>query len=156
MVLVGILATISILEAGYSSPVLYIAIFQGLILSLAILAAGPATGGHVNPCITFTEMLTGHISPVRCLLYILAQSLGSIVAAFWVKVSTISPPNPKFSHSTHFWLAMEFPCIGREVALHPKFLGLNHTFKYTHLIQKMMTDCLRNMRTLFPMAWKLR
>lgn len=90
MVLVGILATISILEAGYSSPVLYIAIFQGLILSLAILAAGPATGGHVNPCITFTEMLTGHISPVRCLLYMLAQSLGSIVAAFWVKVSTIN------------------------------------------------------------------
>lgn len=106
MVLVGILATISILEAGYSSPVLYIAIFQGLILSLAILAAGPATGGHVNPCISFTEMLTGHISPVRCLLYILAQSLGSIVAAFWVKVSTIVPAIPKFSHSTHFWLAM--------------------------------------------------
>lgn len=85
MTFVGILTTISTLESTFSHPVLAIAVFQGLILSLCILAAAPASGGHVNPCITWTEALTGHITPVRGFLYILFQILGSIVASVAAK-----------------------------------------------------------------------
>ncbi|XP_024389627.1 aquaporin TIP1-2 isoform X1 [Physcomitrium patens] len=83
---VGILCTISTLEAEFSHPVAVIACLQGLVLSLCIFAAAPATGGHVNPCITWTEMLTGHISPVRGVLYIIGQILGSIVGSFMAKI----------------------------------------------------------------------
>jgi aquaporin-4 len=85
LVFVGTLCTISSLESGFQHPVLAIAIFQSLVLSLCILAAAPMSGGHVNPCITWTEMLTGHITPVRALLYIAAQALGSIIASLAVK-----------------------------------------------------------------------
>ncbi|KAG0583099.1 hypothetical protein KC19_3G109300 [Ceratodon purpureus] len=85
MVFVGTLCTISTLQTGFHHPVLVIAIFQALTLSLCIQAAAPMSGGHVNPCITWTEMLTGHITPVRALFYITAQALGSIVASLAVK-----------------------------------------------------------------------
>lgn len=84
---VGILATISTLQSSFSQPVVAIAIFQGLILSLCILASAPASGGHVNPCITWTETLTGHITPVRGALYIMSQILGSIVASILAKTA---------------------------------------------------------------------
>lgn len=85
MTFVGILTTISTLESSFSHPVVAIAIFQALVLSLCILASAPATGGHVNPCITWTEMLTGHITPVRGSLYIGFQILGSIIASVAAK-----------------------------------------------------------------------
>ena len=87
MLFLGNLCTISTLEAGFSHPVLVIAICQGLVMSMAILASAPATGGHVCPVITWTEMLTGHITPVRGALYIMAQILGSIGAAVAAKAA---------------------------------------------------------------------
>lgn len=87
MTFMGILCTTSTLESGFSHPVVAIAICQALVLSISILASAPATGGHVNPCITWTEMLTGHVTPVRALLYILGQVLGSIVASLLAKVA---------------------------------------------------------------------
>ncbi|KAG0583102.1 hypothetical protein KC19_3G109600 [Ceratodon purpureus] len=85
MMFVGILCTISTLESGFSHPVVAVAVSQGLVLALCILAAAPASGAHVNPAITWTEMLTGHITPVRAALYIIAQTLGSIVASLAAK-----------------------------------------------------------------------
>lgn len=87
MMFAGILCTISTLEAGFSHPVVVIALFQALVLSLCILASAPATGGHLNPSITWTEMLTGHITPVRAVLYIMSQILGSIVGSVAAKIA---------------------------------------------------------------------
>ena len=87
MLFIGNLCTLSILEGGFSHPVLAIAICQGLVMSMAILASAPATGGHVCPVISWTEMLTGHITPVRGALYIMAHILGSIVSALATKAT---------------------------------------------------------------------
>lgn len=61
------------------------AILQGLIYSFATLAAAPISGGHLNPAITFTTLLTGQASLVRSVLYMIAQSSGAILGAVAVR-----------------------------------------------------------------------
>lgn len=90
LVFISISAAITCLELGFQEPIVAIAIVHFFILSFMILAAAPASGGHMNPGITFATMLTGFTSPTRTCLYILAQSLGSVAGASLVK-SVASP-----------------------------------------------------------------
>lgn len=58
----------------------YAAVTNTFLLTLFIMAAGPGSGGHVNPTITFATMLTGLTGFSRGILYIIGQLLGSAVA----------------------------------------------------------------------------
>ena len=44
---------------GTSQVAGYIGISNVFLLTLFIMAAGPGSGGHVNPTITFATMITG-------------------------------------------------------------------------------------------------
>ena len=67
------------------------AILQGLVYSFATLAAAPISGGHLNPAITFTTLLTGQASLIRSVLYIVGQSLGAILGAVAIRGMTNEP-----------------------------------------------------------------
>jgi len=65
---------------------LYAALLNGLALTLFIFAAGPASGGHLNPTITLATFFAGLCSLPRAVLYIAAQCTGAIIACYWLKL----------------------------------------------------------------------
>lgn len=83
---VSVAGVIACLRADFNVPRIAVSVTQFLIYTVSILAAGPISGGHLNPSFSFTTMLTGHISLTRAVLYIIAQSAGSVFGALFVKV----------------------------------------------------------------------
>lgn len=67
---------------GYGTPQVggYIGISNIILLSTFIYATAPASGGHLNPMITFSAILTGLCSVPRGILYMSAQTLGGALA----------------------------------------------------------------------------
>lgn len=83
LIFVNTAGALTCLQAGYTVG---ISIVTFLCVSFFILGAAPASGGHLNPAITFATMLTGFSSPARTLLYVIGQSAGSVVGALALKV----------------------------------------------------------------------
>ena len=55
----------------------------GFGLAIAVLAAGvgPISGGHINPAVTFAMTITGQVTPVRGVMYVVAQLAGACLGA---------------------------------------------------------------------------
>lgn len=84
---IGLSRIIQATSLGPVAPAAFGGIVNLLLLSLFIFAAGPVSGGHLNPLITmstFTARLS--IFP-RTLLYVMFQSLGAVVAGYLVRAS---------------------------------------------------------------------
>ncbi|KAI5060348.1 hypothetical protein GOP47_0024768 [Adiantum capillus-veneris] len=86
----SVAAVIACLRADFSYPRISVAITQFLIYTMCIVAAAPLSGGHLNPSFSFACILIGHISPLRGLLYIVAQSAGSVLGALFVRAAVPS------------------------------------------------------------------
>jgi aquaporin Z len=61
-----------------------VALAHGLILSIMVTAT-MRISGHLNPAVTFGFLVTKRIEPVMAGLYIVAQLLGAILAAYALK-----------------------------------------------------------------------
>jgi glycerol uptake facilitator-like aquaporin len=53
----------TLMESGAQPVVAYVGIFNAVFLAIFIYATATATGGHLNPTITFTTVLCG-LTPV--------------------------------------------------------------------------------------------
>ncbi|KAH6559268.1 hypothetical protein KP509_1Z017400 [Ceratopteris richardii] len=84
---VSVAAVIACLRANFNYPRIAVAITQFLIYTSCIVAAAPLSGAYLNPSFSFACILIGHISPVRGLLYIMAQSAGSVLGALLVRAT---------------------------------------------------------------------
>ncbi len=73
--------TVSVLNYNYAVPPQYIAIAHIIILAFFILATAKSSGGHLNPMISFATMVAGLTTPVRAVMYIIAQTVGAILGA---------------------------------------------------------------------------
>jgi len=85
----GAIVQMTILDRAAGMPfsadrITVIALAFGMSLTALIYAAGPVSGGHINPAVTFAFMVTKLIHPVVGCLYIVAQCLGGIVGALLV------------------------------------------------------------------------
>jgi len=60
----------------------------GLIVACVAQAIGHISGGHINPAVTVGILVSGGISVIRGILYILVQFAGGIVGAFGVLIIT--------------------------------------------------------------------
>ena len=49
---------------------------------------GHISGGHINPAVTVALLVTRKISVVRAVLFVVAQCLGAIIGAAFLKVTT--------------------------------------------------------------------
>lgn len=65
----------------------YVGITNIFLLSLFIYASAPASGGHVNPTITFATMTTGLIEFPRAILYLCGQIIGGGIAGGLIRGS---------------------------------------------------------------------
>jgi glycerol uptake facilitator-like aquaporin len=72
-------------QSSLQYPPLQIAIFNGLLLTLIIYATVAPSGGHINPLITIATLVTGLTSPMRALVYVPAQFLGSAAGSFFFR-----------------------------------------------------------------------
>jgi aquaporin-4 len=82
------------LQAGSEASAAFL---QALIYSVAILAAAPVSGGHLNPAVTFTTFLTGHATLTRSALYVVAQLLGGVIGAAGVRLLTSAETRTRHS-----------------------------------------------------------
>lgn len=64
----------------------YASLLNALSLSLFIFAAGPASGGHLNPSITMATFFAGLSTLPRSVIYIVAQTVGAIVGGYWLRL----------------------------------------------------------------------
>ncbi|MED6220299.1 aquaporin-like protein [Stylosanthes scabra] len=66
------------------------AIAHAFALFVAVSVGANISGGHVNPAVTFGAFVGGNITFLRGIVYVIAQLLGSIVAALLLKFVTAS------------------------------------------------------------------
>src|SRR3712207_1155831 len=57
-----------------------IAVAHGLALAIAISALGKVSGGHFNPAVTATMLVTRQMRLVESIVYIVAQLIGGVLA----------------------------------------------------------------------------
>jgi glycerol uptake facilitator-like aquaporin len=57
-----------------------------LLISLFLYAAGPASGGHLNPFITMLTFTAGLCTLPRMVYYIIGQMVGALGGAFFLKL----------------------------------------------------------------------
>lgn len=91
----GAIMTSSYFFPSSSSSLLLVAIAHGIALGLAVTIAMGISGGHINPAITISMLVTKRIKAMEAGVYIVAQVIGALVAAllllaFPVQVGLVS------------------------------------------------------------------
>ncbi|KAJ8102406.1 aquaporin-like protein [Lipomyces tetrasporus] len=84
---VYIMAMMSITVVNFQSPYLpaYAGVVGAIYISLFIYGTAAASGGHLNPMITFSTLLAGLTEFPRAVLYILAQTAGAVLAGGMIR-----------------------------------------------------------------------
>jgi MIP family channel proteins len=67
-----------------------VALAFGIGIAVLVYMVAPISGGHINPAVTFGFVLLGDMTPVKGMLYTLAQCLGAVLGAAIVWGSTAS------------------------------------------------------------------
>lgn len=78
---------------------LALALAYGLAFAIMVAALGHISGGHFNPAITIGLWVTKRLSTLDTLAYWAAQLLGSIVAAFLLRIVI---PDESWRNATNF------------------------------------------------------
>jgi len=89
---VGLVPTVTETSVGAVFPVAFAAVLQIFLISLFIYAAGPVTGAHFNPLITFGTFCARLSSLPRMTLYVIFQSLGAVVGGFMLRAALGAGP----------------------------------------------------------------
>ena len=73
--------------SSLAAGIVAVSLTFGLIYAALVYVAGPISGGHVNPAVTFGALVSGRIGIVTAIGYCLAQLAGGLVGALlllWV------------------------------------------------------------------------
>ena len=73
-------------NGGTGPGLLGVALAHGLALAVLVSALGAVSGGHFNPAVTFGVWIMGRITPMRALLYVVAQLVGGLAAGLALKI----------------------------------------------------------------------
>ena len=68
-----------------ASDLIGVALAHGLALAVVVSAFGAISGGHFNPAVTFGLWLANRIESRRAGAYVMAQLIGALLAAVWVR-----------------------------------------------------------------------
>jgi hypothetical protein len=99
---------------------LYASLLNFVGLSLFIMAAAPASGGHLNPSITMATFFAGLSTLPRSVLYIVAQTLGAIVAGYWLKLGLGEEYFPVVSRLNIYYLPLHQKHAENITGRHPR------------------------------------
>lgn len=73
---------------GNAHTLLTIALAFGIVIFLVVNTIGHVSGAHVNPAVTAGMLVTGNISVIKGLLYVVVQCLGALVGSALLKALT--------------------------------------------------------------------
>ena len=73
------------MSGSADSGLLAIAVAHGLALATMISAFGATSGGHLNPAVTMSFLVTGKQSVPSAVAYWISQLLGAVVASFLLR-----------------------------------------------------------------------
>jgi aquaporin Z len=84
---VGVFALIFVAAGGaaYARSPVDLAWANGLVIAVMVCAAGPISGGHINPAVTLGFLVTRRIAPLLAVVYWVAQFGGAVLAALLLK-----------------------------------------------------------------------
>ena len=84
---VGVFALIFVAAGGaaYARSPIDLAFANGLVIAVMVCAAGPISGGHINPAVTLGFLVTRRITAPLAVVYWVAQFGGAILAALLLK-----------------------------------------------------------------------
>ncbi|KAK3607004.1 hypothetical protein CHS0354_023403 [Potamilus streckersoni] len=88
-------ATVQSTSNFSSTDVIQIALAFGLSVATIIWVIGHISGGHINPAVTCSMLITRRVSLARAFLFIVAQLFGSVVGA-----GILMGVTPKEKHET--------------------------------------------------------
>lgn len=92
MLIIGLLPTADATSLGPVTPVAFAGVIQIFLIALFVYAAGPVTGGHLNPLITLGTFFAGLSSLPRTVLYVSFQCVGAIIGALIFRESIGASP----------------------------------------------------------------
>jgi aquaporin Z len=81
LVVAGVGAIISTQNLSDGGNLVAVSLAHGLAIGLMVAALGHVSGGHFNPAVTTSMLLTGQIALTRAVSYIVAQVLGATAGA---------------------------------------------------------------------------
>ncbi len=84
-IMVGVGAIASVIANGGNDGVPVIALAHGLTFALLVAGMGGISGGHINPAVTFAMVITGQISVMRGVMYVVAQLIGACIGALLLR-----------------------------------------------------------------------
>ncbi len=89
-VFIGLGSIATVISIGQGSidngAVIAIALAHGIGITIAIIAIGRISGGHINPAVTIALSVTGNFHWIKGLVYIFFQILGAFTASLiWSK-----------------------------------------------------------------------
>lgn len=75
--------------ASDPASLVVVAIANAFALASAVYIAANASGGHVNPAVTFGMAVGGHISVPNAICYWISQMVASVMACLLLKVTVV-------------------------------------------------------------------
>uniref|UniRef100_A0A0D9W7E1 Aquaporin n=1 Tax=Leersia perrieri TaxID=77586 RepID=A0A0D9W7E1_9ORYZ len=90
-------------DTGTVGGLLVVAVAHALALAAAVALARNASGGHVNPAVTFGVLVGRRISFARAALYWAAQLLGAVLAVLLLRLASggMRPMGMTLGHGIH-------------------------------------------------------
>lgn len=82
-------------QTGGSLGTVGVALAHGLILAAMMYTVWHVSGAHLNPAVTVALWATGHVKTLQGIGYIIAQLVGSVVAALFLKI-VFAGASPQF------------------------------------------------------------
>ncbi len=86
LIFIGVGAIAANSLSGGASGLTGIALAHGLAIAVMVSATGAISGGHLNPAVTIGLFCAQKIDAINAVGYVLAQCVGAILAAFFIKL----------------------------------------------------------------------
>ena len=83
-VMVGV-GSVAAVVANGSDLLPNVALAHGLAFGLLVAGIAGISGGHINPAVTFAMLVTGQITVIRGVMYIVAQLIGACIGALLLR-----------------------------------------------------------------------
>jgi len=83
-------STIAVKNLSTDAPtaLVIVAVANAFALFVAVSVSLNVSGGHVNPAVTFGAFVGGNLTLLRCILFWIAQILGSVIACLLLKFTS--------------------------------------------------------------------
>ncbi|KAK7355580.1 hypothetical protein VNO80_14840 [Phaseolus coccineus] len=88
------------LSADAPTALVIVAVANAFAFFVAVSVSTNVSGGHVNPAVTFGFFVGGNLTLLRCILFWIAQILGSVIACLLLKFTSGGQRVPVFGLSS--------------------------------------------------------